>query len=172
MLFDFEVRACTRVCAESGNALQPGSAYFSVLALHDNEVVRSDYAVESWQGPPKQHLGWWRSRMPEKVDRPKLAPAEVMLNLFVSLAECPAEQQFRYVLGLLLMRKKTLRRVGSSIEEGRHILLIDNPKTNDQYELVVDEPDGEAAEQIQQKMIDLLYGDGEFFPQPSGSEAA
>lgn len=162
MLFDFEVRACTRVCAASGKPLQPGDIYFSVLTVETAQTVRHDFAADAWQGPPEGNLGWWRSRVPTKDTKPKLAPAEVMLNLFVSLADQPQESQFRYVLGLLLIRRKGLRREESFVDEAeQEIITVSVPKSDDQYELLVDEPDNEQAQQIQQRMIDLLYGDGE-----------
>lgn len=160
MLLDFEVRTCTRVCADTGKSLEPGDVYFSVLQVEEAETVRHDYSAEAWQGPPEGNLGWWRSRVPVRDEAPKLAPAEVLLNLFSSLADKPAESQFRYVLGLLLIRRKQLRREEARRNDaGEEILLLSHNKDNQQHELLVDEPDPQQAERIQQRMIDLLYGD-------------
>ena len=162
MLLEFEVKASARVCAESGQTLKPGEIYFSVLEAVDAQTVRHDYSADHWQGPPEANIGWWRSRVPAKDEKPKLAPAEVMLNLFASLAENADEQQFRYVLGLLLIRRRLLRREASTHNEaGQEVITVIAPKRGDeQYELVVSEPNPEQAEHIQQRMIDLLYGDG------------
>ena len=70
MLLDFEVRTCSRLCAETGKALDPGEVYFSVLEVEETETVRRDYGAESWQGPPERSLGWWRSRVPVKNEKP------------------------------------------------------------------------------------------------------
>ncbi len=173
MLLDFEVRACTRVCADTNKALRPGEVYFSVLEEQEAETVRRDYAAEAWQGPPEDALGWWRARVPAKDETPQLAPADVMLNLFASLGDKPAEQQFRYVLGLLLVRRKVLRREDSRRnDDGQEVLTVVAPKRDELFELVVDEPNQEQAENIQQRMIDLLYGDGEVQSCPSASDAA
>lgn len=173
MLLDFEVRACTRVCAETNKALQPGEVFFSVLEVRGNETVRRDFAAEAWQGPSEDALGWWRARVPAKDEKPQLAPADVMLNLFASLADKPADRQFRYVLGLLLIRRKVLRREDSRHnEDGQEVLTVVAPKRDEPFELVVDEPNQEQAETIQQRMIDLLYGDGETRSNSSASDAA
>lgn len=168
MLLDFEVRTCSRQCSESGKDLQPGDVYFSVLALqdtdtvHEAETLRLDYAADAWQGPPEGNLGWWRSRVPIKNEKPKLAPSEVMLNLFTALADKPTDRQFRYVLGLLLIRKRLLRREDSFRNEAeQEVLTLVASKRDDSYELIVDEPNQEQAKKIQQRMIDLLYGDGD-----------
>ncbi len=161
MLLDFEVRSCSRLCAQTGKALMPGEVYYSVLEVGETETVRHDFGAESWQGPPEACLGWWRSRVPAKDEKPKLAPTDVMLNLFAALADKPSDTQFRYLLGLLLIRRRVLRREEASRDDaGQEVLTLFAPRREQRYELMVDEPDAKQAEQIQQRMIDLLYGDG------------
>jgi len=127
----------------------------------ESETVRRDYGAEAWQGAPEGSLGWWRSRVPVKDGKPKLAPTDVMLNLFTALADKPSDAQFRYLLGLLLIRRRVLRREEASCDDaGREVLILFAPRCDQRYEMLVDEPDPQQAEQIQQRMIDLLYGDG------------
>ncbi len=161
MLLEFEVRTFSRCCAKTDKALGPGDVYFSVLEVQEEETVRRDYCVEAWQGAPERCLGWWRSRVPVKQnEKPQLAPAEVMLNLFGALDDQPADQQFRYLLGLLLVRRRVLKRKDSTREEsGQEVLTLYAPRRDEHFELIVDEPNKQQAEQLQQRMIDLLYGD-------------
>ena len=162
MLLDFEVRSCSRSCIVTGKTLEPGDVYFSVLEVQQAETVRRDYCAEAWPGTPVECLGWWRSRVPMKNEKPRLAPTDVMLNLFVALADQPDEVQFRYLLGLLLIRRRVLRREESTRNQtGREVLTLYAPRRDQRYELVVDEPNPQQAERIQQRMIDLLYGDGD-----------
>ncbi len=163
MLLDFEVRSCSRRCASTERALQPGDVYFSVLEEQTGELERFDYSVEAWEGPPETCVGWWRSRVPGKDGgKPKLAPTEVMLNLFAALAKRPEDQEFRYLLGLLLLRRRVLRRDEvKQNEEGQEVLTLFCPRRDEPFELVTAEPDGQQAALVQQRMIELLYGDGE-----------
>jgi len=117
--------------------------------------------VEAWPGPPEDCLGWWRSQVPTKDDtKPKLAPTEVMLNLFAALAERAEDQEFRYLLGLLLLRRRVLRRDDTKQDgNGREVLVLFCRRRDTQFELVVAEPNAEQAKLLQQRMIDLLYGD-------------
>src|SRR5690554_4361281 len=118
MLMDFEIRGCARTCVVSGEAINPGETYFSVLELKDTEVFRGDYSVKAWKGPPETCIGWWRSKVPTRDDsQPKLAPIDIMLNLFETLAERTDELEFRYLLGLLLLRRRVIRRDGTSRNE-------------------------------------------------------
>ncbi|MCA9231534.1 MAG: hypothetical protein KDA57_12860 [Planctomycetales bacterium] len=142
--------------------MQPGEVYFSVLELRGEEFLRHDYCVEAWQGPPEDCLGWWRSQLPTNEGAaPKLAPTEVMLNLFAALEDRPEDQEFRYLLGLLLLRRRVLRRDDTMRGKAdREVLVLHCPRRDEQYELVVVEPTAEQAKQLQQRMVDLLYGNG------------
>lgn len=161
MLLDYEIKSCSRSCSATERALLPGDVFFSVLELQDEGFVRQDFCVEAWQGPPENCLGWWRSQLPGKDgSKPKLAPTEVMLNLFTALAERAEDLEFRYLLGLLLLRRRVLRRDDSiQNEAGQEVLLLHCSRRNEQFELVVAEPNAEQAKQLQERMVDLLYGD-------------
>jgi len=163
MLLDFDVRVCSRRCSSTGRELEPGDVYFSVLEAEGAELVRRDYSVEAWEGGPEDCVGWWRSRVPAKEGaKPQLAPTDVVLNLFVALDGRPGEEPLRYLLGLMLLRRRALRREDAQRnEDGHEVLTLFCPRRDERFELVVAEPDATQAEQLQQRMIDLLYGDGE-----------
>lgn len=167
MFLELEIKNCSRICAATSRAINPGEVYFSVLEASAHDFVRHDYSVEAWTGPPEQCVGWWRSRVPTKEDnQPRLAPTDVMLNLFEALAERPAETEFRYLLGLLLLRRRVLRRDDSRRDDQlREVLQLHCPSRNKDYDLVVAEPIAARAVQLQQQMINLLYGDGGSIPQ-------
>src|SRR3978361_1723977 len=110
MLFDFEVQRCTRRCAATDRALEPGDLCYSVLEVQGADVVRKDFAAESWSGAPEGAVGWGKGRVPEPTAKKiKLAPNDVLLELFDQLAERPDQADLRYVLTLLLIRRRVLR---------------------------------------------------------------
>src|SRR5262245_30968620 len=110
MLLDFEVQRCTRRCAATDRPLEPGDVCYSVLEVQGADVVRRDYADDAWTGPPETAFGWWRSRVPEPTTRKiKLAPNDVLLELFDQLADRTEQHDMRYVLTLLLLRRRVLR---------------------------------------------------------------
>jgi hypothetical protein len=162
MFLELEIKNCSRTCAATSRTLNPGEVYFSVLKAATHDFVRHDYCVEAWAGPPEECVGWWRSRVPTKDDhQPRLAPTDVMLNLFEALADRPAEIEFRYLLGLLLLRRRVLRREDSNRDDQlREVLQLHCQSRNKDYELIVAEPAAERAVQLQQQMLNLLYGDG------------
>src|SRR3990172_8739841 len=117
MLLDFEVQRCTRRCAATDRPLEPGETCYSVLEVRGAEIVRQDFSREAWQGPPPEAFAWWKSRIPEpNAKKIKLAPNEVLLELFDQLAEQPDRTDMRYVLALLLVRRRVLRQENASAD--------------------------------------------------------
>src|SRR5688572_469027 len=110
MLLDFEVQRSTRRCAATDRALQPGETCFSVLEIQGADVVRKDYCNEAWSTAPESAIGWWKTRIPDPAAKKvKLAPNEVLLQLFDEMADRHDQHDLRYVLTLLLVRRRVLR---------------------------------------------------------------
>ena len=163
MLLDFEVQRCTRRCVTSGRKLDPGEAFYSVLQIDGAEVVRNDYAVEAWQNPPEGAFAWWKSRIPSlDSGKPKLAPNEVLLELFDRLAEQPNATGMRYILVLLLIRRRQLRhdeQVCSTDEDSDGDLVVYCPSREETYRVPEVELDEASIQQIQAELSELLYAD-------------
>ena len=56
---------CSRRCRGTGREFQSGDVFYSVLIAEGASVVRHDYGVDAWQGPPEGAIGWWISKMPD-----------------------------------------------------------------------------------------------------------
>ena len=108
---DFNIRPAAKACAKSGRAFRPGESCWSVLFEKDGQLVRQDISAEAWGGPPEGAIGHWRCIIPESAEsnRPKL-DADSLFDYFMQLGDSPnqVQQQYRYVLALLLMRKRRL----------------------------------------------------------------
>lgn len=159
MLLEYEVAHCSRTCLASGRTLAPGEAYFSTLLLEQGRLNRRDYAASAWQGPPEDAIAWWRSRVPDgDAAKPKLAPQDVLVNLFSELADQPAEADFRYVLGLLLIRRRILKIIESHGDATGEILILECPRREERFELRAVVPTDADESQLEQRLVDLLYG--------------
>ena len=90
MQLDFEIQRATRHCSATERELRPGEWFYSVLQADGESIVRRDFASESWSGPPDNHLGWWKSKVPDAtVKRFHLAPNDVILQYFSELKVIP-----------------------------------------------------------------------------------
>lgn len=126
------------------------------------EVKRRDYAADAWQGPPEQALGWWKSQVPHPhAKKANLAPSEVMLEYFQELEGRPDKEDERYVLALLMIRRRVLRQERTEQDEaGREIAVLYCPRNEAEYRLPVVVPDAERAAAIQEELVRLLYSQG------------
>jgi hypothetical protein len=92
----------------------------------EDELVRQDYCLDCW-GPAREAttadksvFGIWHARAPAPKEKKKtFVDDDLLVNFFDRLegADEPAKVQFRFVLALILMRKKLLAYDG--IEPGQ-----------------------------------------------------
>lgn len=160
-MLDFEVQRCTRRCAKTDRELQPGEWFYSVLASEGSEIARHDYCVDAWEEPPEDAVGWWKSQMPEaNARRANWAPNDVMLDYFRQLDGQAEKADVRYILALLMTRRRILRLEDSEIDEnGQESLVLSCTRNDAEYRVAVAMPDATRAEEIQDELARLLLSD-------------
>ncbi len=118
---DYEIAHQTGVCAVTQCALQPGEQFYAVLFETPDGFERRDYSMEAWDNPPENYFSYWQSRVPQKQEKKRLfVNDDVMVDLMLRLADREEEvkQHFRFVLSLILMRKRLLKYEQTMHEEG------------------------------------------------------
>lgn len=139
MLGEYKVSRSTRRCFTLDRPLKEGEVYYSVVIEADEDLVRRDYSAECWQGPPSEAVGWWKNRMPT-ADKQKLvlAPPAVLLDVLRSLADHPEKSKGRYLLALMLLRRRLLREVKQGpTEETGETPTLDVQSTADGTEFAI-----------------------------------
>ena len=102
----------SRVCAATGRPFEPGEKIYTFLFEENGEIQRRDLCAEAFAATPRPEnaLAWWSSRLPSGLEKKeKLAPNDALIDFFESLADRPDEAALRYVLALLLARRRFLR---------------------------------------------------------------
>ena len=111
----------TGQCAFTERQMAPGEEYVATLIeTEDGGLRRLDISPEAWdQGRRPDHLfSYWKTIVPEPERKKKLfVDDEVLMNLLDRLADAEQPQRiaFRFVLALILMRKKLLRYDGAEV---------------------------------------------------------
>lgn len=157
-MMDYELQRCTKRCHATGRELKPGDAYWSVVVVEGAELCRRDYSAEAWQGPPEGAVGWWKAEIPSAKSRKRhWAPNDVMLQFFDELERQEDKQDIRYVLGLLLVRRRVMRQEESERDEqGREVLVLYCPRRDETYRVPSVVPDEARAAEIQEELAQLL----------------
>ncbi|MCC7147479.1 MAG: hypothetical protein IT443_13640 [Phycisphaeraceae bacterium] len=132
----YDLQRPTGQCALTGKTLTAGEAYIATLVECDPNqpvgegkagnalgFVRLDVSLEAWQSGqrPPRLFSHWRTHVPQPNEKRKLFVDDtVLLALFRRLGEQEQAERaaFRFVLGLILMRKKILRYEGSRQRPG------------------------------------------------------
>lgn len=158
---DFEIQRCSRRCAKTEREFAPGELFYSVLVSAGADIVRYDYSQAAWDGPPAEAIGWWRSQMPEaNARRANWAPNDVMLDYFLELETQPGKEDVRYILTLLMIRRRVLRLEDSEFDDnGLEKMVVFCPRNETEYHVPVVSPDPERAKEIQDELARLLFAD-------------
>ena len=118
---DYQVAHATGRCEATGEPLTPGSACIATLCERetDDGLDRKDFSLAAWESGarPERLFSYWKTIVPEPDAKPRLLVDDtVLMELFERLAgdERPQRVAFRFVLCLILMRKKLLKFAGRS----------------------------------------------------------
>lgn len=157
-MLDFEVQRFTRKCCVTDAILQPGDEFFSALISEGAHVVRRDYSAAAWTGPPTGTVGWWKSQVPDVLARKAhWAPNDVILHYFEQLYEDDKQADMRYVLTLLMIRRRIVRLEDTEKDEqDREVFVLYCPRNEREYRVNVCLPTAERAEEIQNHLAELL----------------
>lgn len=157
-MFDLEVQKFTRRCAETGRQLQPGDVFYSVLVSEGASVLRRDYAEQAWKGPPEGAIGWWKSKVPDpQAKTMHWAPNDVMVHYFTQLEEDEDRRDTRYILALLMIRRRILRLEETEPDgQGGEQLVVYCPRNESEYRVPVRPPSEERIAEIQNELAKLL----------------
>lgn len=162
MAQQWEVERAHGVCAETGRAIVEGEEFFSALFEDGESFRRADYSVEGWSGPPTDSFCHFKSRVPVKEKRKKLlVDNEMLVSFFVRLAEESEliRIQFRFVLALILMRKRILRYEGSSTNDGQEVWDMTLPRDHSRHRVVNPRLSEEEVESVSKQLNTILHAD-------------
>jgi hypothetical protein len=157
-VMDYEIRRSERHCARTGRELAPGEEFYSVLTRAGAELVRQDFATDAWQGPPENAVGWWKARVPAPdAKRMHWAPNDVILGLFDELAGQPEQADLRYVLALLLIRRRVMRLEETQQGDEGETMLLYCARREAEYRVAAAPPSDDRVKAIQEELARLLF---------------
>jgi hypothetical protein len=158
-MLDYQIQPNTRRCSVTGRELKPGEKVYSVLLDEEGKFVRKDYSEEAWQGPPQTAFSFWVGRVAsgDKKGRPAIDD-ELLLDCFQRLADQlePERVNFRFVLALLLMRRRRFKFEETRTEDGQEVLYLRCNQTGARYRVVNPNLPEEEMASVQQDVFQAL----------------
>jgi hypothetical protein len=154
------------VCAVSGRPIVPGEKFMAAVRETAAGLERVDVAAEHWAGFERADLlGYWQTVMPDPEQKKKVfVDDEVLCTLFERLADAtePAKVAFRFVLGLILMRKRlvlydsTRHEPAAEGGEARDVWTVRMKRRTDTLDLIDPKLDESRMTEVSQQLGEIL----------------
>lgn len=163
MQADWEIKSRAHTCARTGREFAPGETFFTLLLREGDGFRREDLCEEAWESRNDniQPFSFWRSKYePPSPPPPEPLPrddAEGLLRRLVAENQ-PAYQNVRYILALMLERKRLLRPMESSDED---MLVYEHLATGETIVLTNPHLSLEQIPDVQREVSALLTPDSE-----------
>jgi hypothetical protein len=111
-------------CWGTGKKIAYGEEYLGALVETDQGLARRDFCADYWQSKKPDVFCYWKTKLPYPDQKKQRFVDDEMLMAFFERLENETEQEkinFRFVLALVLMRKRRLKYDTTRIEEGKEI---------------------------------------------------
>lgn len=158
-MIDYQIQTNSRRCVVNGRELRAGEKFYTVLIDEAGKFTRKDYSVEAWTGPPPGAFSFWAGRIPVGEARriPRIDD-ELLMDCFQRLEgqEEPGQINFRYVVALLLMRRKRLKSEAVREEDGREVMDVRCPRTRAVHRVVIPQLAEAEIESVQDEVFHVL----------------
>lgn len=157
---EWEIEKPLGQCYGTGRKIEYGEEYFAALVETDQGLQRRDFCDEYWQDKNPDVFCYWKTRMPHPDQKKQIFVDDEMLMAFFDRLAGETEQEkinFRFVLALILMRKRRLKYDSSKIEDDKEIWRLRIVGGDKQFvELINPNLNEEQIEQLSSQLSQIL----------------
>lgn len=126
-MVEWEINKALGRCCGTDRPIELQEEYFAALVETDQGLQRRDYCQEYWQQNHPTVYCYWKSKLPSPDKKKKLLIDDDMLMAFFERLACETEQEkinFRFVLALILMRKRRLKYDSSKTKDAKEFWIL------------------------------------------------
>lgn len=171
---EWEVAKTQGVCAGCSESLQPKQDYYAVLVEASVEraaessqksqpdadgFARQDYCQACWDQLSPQVFCFWKARLPEPQEKKKLLVDDaVLLDIFERLAGAEEQSKinFRFVLALILMRKRILKYQQTEFRDGQEFWVMGQIREETIHEVFNPNLDDAQIQEVSEHLSTIL----------------
>jgi hypothetical protein len=156
----YEVARPQGKCAVTGADIEAGQKFMAALRETPAGFERVDVSIDAWpQFDRANVLAFWQTTMPKHEQKKKVfVDDQVLCELFERLSEAtePAKVNFRFVLGLILMRKRMIIYENTRHDDGKEIWSVRFKGREDKLDLVNPRLDEQQVMEVSQQLSEIL----------------
>jgi len=157
----WDINAQDVSCCECATPFEEGNCVVSNISEQNGEFKRRDYCQQCWDKVgTKESFYYWKSIFSREKKKSVFIDDNTLMDFFTRLTEEDSEekQNFRYVLSLVLMRKKILKFDDVCREGDREYLLMED-KEGREYRVWDPHLAKETLADVKQQMSSILHQD-------------
>jgi hypothetical protein len=149
-------------CYGTGRKIQYGEEYFGALVETAEGLQRRDFCADYWEKEKPDAFCHWRTRLPHPDQKKQIFVDDEMLLAFFDRLARETEQEkinFRFVLALILMRKRRLKYDASRMDNDKEIWRLRFAGDKQTVEVINPHLDDEQIEQLSSQIGQILQTD-------------
>jgi hypothetical protein len=163
MQTEWEIQARSHQCSRCGTPFADRGRYRTVLTVAGDGYKRRDLCPNCWQQYPaaadrsvvSQWQGIYRAPAPPASEPIAKNTAEAKLRELMASAD-PAHAAVRYILAVMLERKKILRHRDTLKQDGRQWLVYEHAESGEMFTVADAQLRLDQLEQVQAELAGLL----------------
>jgi hypothetical protein len=158
---EWEIEKPLGHCWGTGEKIEAGQEYFAALVETEQGLQRRDFCQQYWETEKPGVFCYWKSKLPEPGKKKQIFVDEQMLMTFFERLAEETEQEkvnFRFVLALVLMRKRRFKYDSSRTEGDTEIWRLRVVGSDKQFvEVVNPQLDEEQVAQLSLQIGEILH---------------
>jgi len=161
---DWEIKKTLGQCCGTGREFEIDEEYFAALVDTDKGLQRVDFSVDYWNEQKPQVYCFWKTKMPNPEQKKKIFVNDEMLMAFFDRLENETDDDkinFRFVLTLILMRKRKLKYDACRMEDGKEIWTLKVTGQDRNADVVNPHLTEDQIESLSSQMGQILQADFE-----------
>lgn len=146
-------------CYGTGQKIEYGQEYFGALVQTEEGLQRRDFSAEYWESQKPETFCYWKTRLPKPGQKKQLFVDDQMLMAFferLGKETEPEKVNFRFVLALILMRKRILKYEETRTDGDTEVWLLRTVGDRQTAEVINPHLDEEQIEQLSSQIGEIL----------------
>ena len=147
-------------CFVTGETIEAGQKFMAALRETPVGFERLDISLRAWPTFDRADvIGFWQTVMPRAEQKKKVfVDDQVLCEIFERLKDAtePAKLNFRFVLALILMRKRMIVYETTRMDGDREIWSVRFKGRDDQLDLLNPKLDEQQVVEVSQQLSEIL----------------
>ena len=161
-MYEWEIAKPLGICSGAGSGIGPGEEYIGALVEAEDGLQRQDFCIDYWQEHKPAVYCHWKTKMAHPEQKKRIFVDDEMLMSFFERLGRETEQEkmnFRFVLALILMRRRRLKYDCERIEGETEIWRLRITGEKEFVEVVNPHIDEEQIEQLSSQLGQILHAE-------------